>query len=53
MSEVKDFPVKCNQCQRPIPEGGLFYKHADHGYVCEYCPGFSDGKIKAKGESNE
>jgi len=43
---VKDFPVKCQQCNREIPEGAIFYKHPELGFVCEYCPAFNDGPVE-------
>lgn len=45
--KLTQFPVKCKQCNREIPEGTVYYSHPKLGFVCEFCTGFNDGRIKA------
>ena len=48
---ILEFPVKCGKCKREIPEDSIYYDHPKYGYVCEYCPEFSEGGIAHQKEN--
>ena len=50
---VQSMIGKCYQCRKPIPDGGIFYKHPEFGIVCENCPAFKHGGIEPVLESIE
>ena len=47
LGEVFNYVVKCGQCNKVIEDGAIYYSHKKLGFVCEDCPAFSDGGVKA------
>lgn len=51
--ELIDFVQQCYLCNETIADGDIYYKHPKHGIVCERCPEFKDGGIKALEASDD
>jgi len=46
VNNVLELHTLCQKCKNHIKKGEIFYKHPEHGIVCEYCPEFNDGGIE-------